>query len=162
MKKNILTLMALTLIAVFAISSCKKDEEPATTSDMTHATIKGVVYADLDETNDTNTVDPIKDYEFAPVGTKVILVVNSKDLVANPIAGKTYADITYETEVGANGVYTVTVDATAKTANYTVKADDFTYAKKTGTSTTKTTVYQATDQYVSVVKDITKIVDIKY
>ena len=96
----------------------------------------------------------------------IIAVVNSADLVANPIAGHTYEDISFETTVNANGDYSITVDAIAQSANYTIKAVDFIYDQVVmdvyPATTTNRTIYSVTDQYTSVVKNNTKVLDFYY
>ena len=166
MKKNIITLLSISLIAVLFLSNCKKEDDTTTSEAMTTAIIKGKVFANLNTANDTTSGGVYQlNLEIAPKGTKIIAVVNAADLVANPIAGHTYEDITFETTVDANGEYSITVDAIAKNANYTIKAEDFIYDQTvpdvTGTKTERK-VYTAADQTTTIVKNNTKVIDITY
>ncbi len=167
MKKNIITLLSISLIALLFLSNCKKTEDETTPEAMTTAIIKGKVFADLNTANDTTSNGFYQlNNETAPAGTKIIVVVNAADLVANPIAGHTYEDISFETTVDANGEYSVTVDAIAKTANYTIKAEDFAYDQTVmdvypNTKTTRK-VFTAADQTTTIVKNNTKVIDITY
>lgn len=166
MKKNILTLLSISFIALLFLTNCKK-EEATTPEAMTTATIKGKVFANLNTANDTTSNGFYQqNLESAPVGTKIILVVNAADLVANPIAGHTYEDISFETTVDANGEYSITVDAIAQDANYTIKAEDFSYDQVVmdvyPQTKTERHVFTAADNTTSIVKNNTKIIDITY
>ncbi|RLD47995.1 MAG: hypothetical protein DRI94_13175 [Bacteroidetes bacterium] len=167
MKKNIITLLSISLIAVLFLSNCKKDEDTTTPEAMTTAIIKGKVFASLNTANDTTSNGFYQlNQETAPVGTKIIAVVNAADLVVNPIAGHTYEDITFETTVDANGEYSITVDAIAQDANYTIKAQDFIYDQTVmdvyPATKTERKVFTAADQNTSIVKNNTKVIDITY
>ncbi len=166
MKKNIFTIALLSLTALLIFTNCDKEEEEIASDPMTTATIKGLVEANLNLTNDTDALGFYElKLELVPVGTKVIAVVNAADLVANPDPAVTYQDLTYETTVDASGMYTFTVDAITKSANYTLKFDDFEYDQRIFPDTVTVTerkVYTIADKYPSVVKNEIVIQDAIY
>lgn len=166
MKKNIFTIALLSLTALLIFTNCDKEEEEIASDPMTTATIKGLVEANLNLTNDTNDAGfPETQWELAPAGTKVIAVVNAADLVANPDPAVTYQDLTYETTVDASGMYTFTVDAITKSANYTLKFDDFEYDQRIFPDTVTVTerkIYTVADQAATVVKNEIVIQDVTY
>jgi hypothetical protein len=151
---KILTISALALFVT--LSSCEKDDE-YTPEAMTKATIKGRVEANL---NTTNTGD-----EFAPTGTKIIAVINAADLSNDPVPGYNYKDMTFETTVDANGNYEFKIYANTKNVNVTIMAEDFIYdqviPEGTGT-TTQRKVFVAGNQFTTVIKNTTKVVDLFY
>ncbi len=163
MKKNIFTIALLSLSVLLIFTNCDKDDDEVASDPMTTATIKGLVEANLNLTNDTNDAGlPETQWEIAPAGTKVIAVINSAFLVTNPDPAVTYQFLTYETTVDANGMYTFTVDAITKSANYTLKFDDFEYDQKLSATVVERKVYTVADQAASVVKNETVIQDVIY
>ena len=114
--KALNTLLKFTLVAAVAIistSACENisNPEPIAAIDSTRtATIQGTAYANLDETNDTTGVLE-QDYELAPQGTTVKVVINTEDLIANPTPGVNYQSQTYNTTVDASGSFSLEVSA---------------------------------------------------
>ncbi len=157
MKKTVLTgfiLASLLLITVF--SGCKKDEETNAPSNVGTATLTGQVRAELNLNN--------SDLEYAPAGTKIIAVINSADLVSNPIPGVVYEKISYETVVDANGTYTFSgIAAGPKDVTVTLYPVDFIYYQVQLDNTTLRKIYTVAGNPTQVVvKGSTKVLDISY
>lgn len=114
--KALNTLLKFTLVAAVIVTStfaCENisNPEPITAIDSTRtATIQGTAYANLDETNDT-TAFLEENYERAPEGTSIKVVIDTEDLVANPTPGVNYAKRTYTTTVDASGNFSLEVEA---------------------------------------------------
>ncbi len=98
--KKVFFISAMILASVFTLVSCGKEEEkkPGTPP---RATIKGIVYADLDLTN--------TDLEFAPEGTKLFFRVEAKDLMLSPDANVDYETLVYTATVGNKGEYSISL-----------------------------------------------------
>jgi len=157
MKKTVLSgfvLASLLLIAV--ISGCKKEEAPNAPSNVGTATLSGKVQAQLDLSNTT--------IENVPTGTKIIAVINSADLVTNPVAGVTYENISYETNVNSSGDYTFTnIAAANKDVTVTLYPVDFVYDQVQWDTITHTRkIFSANPPTVVVIKGTTKYSDIFY
>jgi hypothetical protein len=133
MKRKIFAALAISAIAFV---SCKK-EEPVAPAEPGTATVSGILWADLDIYNDTNSTGGYEwKPEYAPVGTVVTAIVDSEDLDPTPDAGFDYQDLKYTTTVGANGVYSI---STIPCYNTPITVDlyfnDFTYDQVTGPNT---------------------------
>ena len=157
MKKTVLSgfvLASLLLIAV--ISGCKKEEATNAPSNVGTATLSGKVQASL---NDTTVA-----WENVPAGIKIIAIINSADLVTNPEPGVTYENISYETNVGADGLYTFpNIAAANKDVTVTLYPVDFVYDQIQAGNTTHRTIYKVTPNPVTtVIKGTTKYLDIYY
>lgn len=169
MKKVLLPIAIIALGAVVTISSCKKEEveDPV----ITYATISGMAYANLDETNDTLDNGSFSTQnEFATEGTKVIAVVNPMDYTNNPDATVNYEQVTYEAMVGSDGSYSFQVEAYSNDATVTIQFSDFAYdtqvygldADNNVIKTTERNIYTVADQMVSVVANESKVIDVTY
>lgn len=156
MKKTVLSgfiLASLFLIAV--ISGCKKEEATNAPSNVGTATITGKVETELDLTNTK--------VENVPVGTKIIAIINSQDLVTNPEPGVTYDNISYETTVGADGKYTFTnIAAANKNVTVHLYPVDFEYNQVQADTTTLRKIFSVNPLSIDVVKGTNKILDIYY
>lgn len=110
---------------LLAMASCKKETqtplEPGT------ATIMGLVEANLNEANDTLSDGTGEDqWELAPSGTTITFSIDSRDLDPSPQSGFTYKELLYTAQVGADGMYTVSVPAYERPINVDVMFNDFT------------------------------------
>lgn len=119
----------LVLIASFAsaliFSGCDNENTVNPTVTLGSATVTGIAYADLDETN--------AEFEKAPAGTKVYVIVNTRNFVLNPTGG-TYADRYYEGTVDANGKYSIAIETGNRPMTVEVVGADFSATVKTGAS----------------------------
>ncbi len=149
---NTKVLLVISLAALIFIS-CGKDAETVTVKNGS-AKITGVAKCELDMTN--------TEREYVPSGTKIIATINTSDLVTAPDANINYPQKTFTTTVGANGAYTLAVDANAKTVNVTITASDFEYDKKINDTTYTRTVYSLAPNGVTVIDGITKINDLNF
>ncbi len=109
--KKVFFISAMILASIFTLVSCDKDE-PKSPNTTPHATIKGIVYADLDLTN--------ADLEFAPEGTKLFFRVDADDLMLSPNENVDYETLVYTTTVGNDGEYSISLPS-ANHQNVTVK-----------------------------------------
>ncbi len=155
MKNSIFAKASLFLLGglMIASSSCKKIENPETiqvVDESKTGTIKGIVYADL---IDTNSVD-----EFAPVGTTVLVSINSSDF-----PGSTGSQtLLYKTTVGTNGEYTINVPAPTSTITATVMPQEFRTNRIDWRGMTQSTKFEANSFTVSVIQGGTAIQDFWY
>ena len=157
MKKTVLSGFILaSLLLIVVISGCKKEEATNAPSNVGTATLSGKVQAQLDLSNTT--------IENVPTGTKIIAVINSADLVTNPVVGVTYENISYETNVNSSGEYTFTnIAAANKDVTVTLYPVDFTYDQVQGDTITHTRkIFSANPPTVVVIKGTTKYSDIFY
>lgn len=95
--KNIISIMLIASLGMLLMfTGCKEDEyvpEP-----LKMVTVSGTVESDMD-LGDAGL-------EAVPNGTKIIFRIDSRDLVASPIAGYTYQVLQYEAVV-TDGAYTI-------------------------------------------------------
>jgi len=145
-------LIVFSLVALIFVS-CSKETETVTVTNGS-AKITGVAKCDLDLTN--------TEREFVPAGTKIIATIDTKDLVNNPDNTITYPERTFTTTVGANGVYTLTVDANSKTVSVDIQASDFEYDQKVNDTTFTRKVYVYGTSTRTVVNGVTVIEDIDF
>ncbi|HRK54143.1 MAG TPA: hypothetical protein PK185_09510 [Cyclobacteriaceae bacterium] len=124
--KKLVFVMSLASALIF--SGCDNENTVNPTVTLGSATITGTVYAELDNNNAVS--------EKAPSGTKVYVIVNTKDFVLNPTGG-TYAKKYYEGTIDANGKYSITIETGNKTMTVTVVPADFTASVLVGPSTSE-------------------------
>lgn len=113
------------------------DPIPAIDSTQT-ATIQGSVYANLDESND-DTGDPEQDFEEAPQGTVIKVVLDAGDF-GN--LGATGNSLTYTTEVSGSGTYEIEVPAQADPINAEIYLDSFTATQTQADDTEEETTFE--------------------
>lgn len=113
---------------LLAMASCKKETQ--TPLEPGSATIMGLVEANLNEADDTLSdgsaiANNGKDWELAPSGTMLTFSIDSRDLDPSPQGGFTYKELLYTAQVGADGMYSVTVPAYERPINVDVMFNDF-------------------------------------
>lgn len=115
------------LFLVTLAFSCKKDEATST-KETGSASVSGTLKANLDITNDTTlNGTPQIQYENVPQGTFISFIIDSKDLEDHPDTTYNYAKLQYNTTVGANGAFSVSLPANANAINAEVRFGDFSY-----------------------------------
>lgn len=126
MKTHLLQLtIAVALISVLAACENISNPEPIEVINTEKtATIQGVVYANLDVTNDT-TGTMQQDFERAPANTTIKVVLDSRDFVRNPHPAVNYQSLTYETTVDASGNYSIEVPALDRGVNAEIYINNF-------------------------------------
>ena len=150
---NTKVLIVFSLVALIFIS-CGKDEETLAVKNGS-AKITGVAKCQLDLTTNEK--------EYAPVGTKIIAIINTEDLVNSPDNNITYPDRAYTTTVGENGSYSLTIEANAKTVSVDISASDFEYNQvQADTITRVRKIYSYAPSTVTVIDGISKIQDIDF
>lgn len=118
--KNIAILAVLFGAFIFT-TSCKKIAEPTAVDVIESAgtaIISGFAYADLD---DDNSPEP----EFAPVGTKVFIVIDPMDFPGASVNMNNNNLLVYTATVGADGRWSATVKAPKTPIGATITADPF-------------------------------------
>ncbi len=140
-------------LMVLGLVSCTKEEDAIEVVNGS-AKVTGFVEADLDLTT--------SGLEFAPAGTKIIAIINTEDLIANPDPNVNYPNKTYTTTVGANGIYTLNIDANAKNVNVTIVANDFEYNRILNDTTIERKIYHCNGTTTSVIDQSNKIIDLNY
>ena len=145
---NTKVLIVISLVALIFISCGDDEETPAVVNGS--AKITGVAKCELDLSN--------TEREYVPAGTKIIATIDTEDLVNSPDANVTYPERTYTTTVGANGVYTLTIEANAKTVTVDITASDFEYDQiQADTITRVRKVYSYAPSTVTVIDGISKL-----
>ncbi|MBD3637689.1 MAG: hypothetical protein HUJ25_10070 [Crocinitomicaceae bacterium] len=129
MKRRILSVMA---IAAVAFVSCNKDEDAST--ELGEATIKGNVWADLDQTD--SDVEGVE-------GMQVTVVVNTADWDQQPVPGYNYDEKVYTATTLANGDYELIIPATDDGYNITIEFEDVYTTRTTPTGTQDVKVTRA-------------------
>jgi hypothetical protein len=158
------TLLILTafITAVFVTSCTKCEDEPEPAS-MATALIEGIVYANLDLSNDTNELGGYQlQWEEVPAGTKLFARINAEDLDPNPDFQTEYEDILFQTSVSSNGVYGISVYAGVRDVDVLIMGQEFLYDQKINDTTYEERTYGLNDLQVSVIKDITRTVDLYF
>lgn len=118
--KNLAIVALLFSAFVLTMSSCKKVEAPTAVDIMTtagNATISGIAYAVIDESNSTN--------EYAPAGTNIIVEVDPQDFPGVSSQNNNDNKMFYTATVGANGAWTVSVPAPKDPTTVTIYPQDF-------------------------------------
>jgi hypothetical protein len=114
------------LVATSFTFGCKKDAKTVEPANGT-ATISGIVKYDFNIANDTttNNFTIVRNYETTlPTGLiPIIATINTADLVLNPTG--TYPNKEFRTYANADGSYSFTIDANAKTVNVKITTGDF-------------------------------------
>ena len=161
MKKIILPGLILAgFISLWVFSSCEKCDDETAAKAMTTAIIKGYVQANLDTRNDTNEEgQTVIQYENAPEGTVIIARINSAQLTNEPIQGE---DLTFNTVVGNNGEYSLSVYAATQNVDVTIMAEDFSHKQVSSDQDEMKNYFLEFDLQTTVVKGITRIRDITY
>lgn len=140
-------ILSAVVVASLAFGGCKnKNAENPTPVPTGKATITGLATVDLD-------LNQAGRQGSVPAGTKVTVIVSTKAFVLNPSASVSYADKAYETTIGADGKYSVEIDAVDKPFTASVRGGDFeanqipvgggtAVRKKFSVSATDVTVYK--------------------
>ena len=130
MKRKLLFLTGIVVMSMLILSSCKKQDPTSLVLETGKtATISGFVYAELEWTN-TST-------EYAPADTRVFFTVANSDYLQTA-AGVT----TYETTVGSDGTYSITIPVTDEGIDIAIKAEDFTYNVRIASDDTARMVFK--------------------
>jgi|JI81BgreenRNA_FD_contig_101_514371_length_1486_multi_8_in_0_out_0_1 hypothetical protein len=112
-------ILSAVVVASLAFGGCtNKDAENPTPVPTGKATITGLATVDLD-------LNQAGRQGSVPAGTKVTVILSTKDLVLNPSSSVNYADRVYETTIGADGRYSIEVDATDKPFTVSVRGGEF-------------------------------------
>jgi hypothetical protein len=151
--KSIKILLSLAVIAGIMMTSCKKDEEPEATP-MKKATITGFVYADLDLTE--------AGMEYAPAGTKISAWIDTEELFLNPDPAVTYPRKYYETTVGGDGKFTLSIEVGNNPVTVNIEPGDFWYQQEVAVDTYETKMYSMGGVTITAFQGQTKIIDIAF
>ncbi|MCU0436946.1 MAG: hypothetical protein MUC49_03465 [Raineya sp.] len=112
-------ILSAAVVASLAFGGCKnKNADNPVPVPTGKATITGLATVDLD-------LNQAGRQGSVPAGTKVTVILSTEDLVLNPSGGVTYADKAYDTTIGADGRYSIEVDAVDKPFTVSVRGGDF-------------------------------------
>lgn len=112
-------ILSAVVVASLAFGGCtNKDAENPTPVPTGKATITGLATVDLD-------LNQAGRQGSVPTSTKVSVIVSTKAFVLNPSSSVSYADKVYETTIGADGKYSVEIDAVEKPFTVSVRGGDF-------------------------------------
>ncbi len=151
--KKVFFILTIALYALLAFTSCKKDDpvEPQTPP---NATLKGIVYADLDLSE--------AGMEFAPAGTKLFFRINASELMLTP-GSADYETLLYTTTVGANGEYSISLpSANHQSVNVDIEADDFRTAQKQADDSMQDKVFTLAPTSTKTLADQEHILDLSF
>ncbi len=163
MKTTKTFLILIAFIAFSFVTSCTKCEDEPTPAAMSTAKIEGIVYANLDLTNDTNALGFYElQWEKVPAGTKLFARINSEDLDPTPDFNTEYQDILFETTVLTGGSYNLSVYAGVSDVTVLIKGQEFLYNQKINDSTLEQRTFGLVDTQVSVIKNITRTEDLYF
>lgn len=163
MKKEFKALAVFAMASLLVVS-CKKDEQ-STPEAVGNATVKGMAYANTDETNDTTATGAFQtQYETVPAGTKIIFTVDGYDLDPTPDNSYNYQEQYFSTSL-SGGAYSISLPAISDTY-YEYRTDDFsaTVINSYTGSTANTSVenFDANDGWVQVTEGEVVVRDIYF
>ena len=139
--KNIVLILSVLFVALLSFVSCEKDEDTESAG-APKATVKGIVYADLDLTN--------SNYEFAPKGTKVFFRIDASQLGCASVDGYDYPTNQYVATVGDGGQYSVSLPSSCKNeVVVSIQADQFMAEQTISADTYSSKVFVASETGVS-------------
>lgn len=130
--KKLTILIAGLFIAGTIFTSCEKEEEKSSGSSIGKATIKGIVEMNSDVAEfkldkDGNLIETEKIWEF-PAGVQLTATIDANELVQDPdyIAngGANYGKKTYYTTIAADGTYSFSIDAGARSVSVDITGVD--------------------------------------
>ena len=111
------------------------------TEPLKKVTVEGQVLTELDLTNAV--------LESVPTGTKIIFRIDSRDLVAAPVAGYTYQVLQYEATVDADGYFSVELPSVNFNAvPVEVVLNPFVAEQTIAADNKKDMVYESSSNYV--------------
>lgn len=148
--------------SLVALASCFKEELVAP-SIVQSTMIHGSVMANLDLTNDTNSLgDPQTTFETAPAAVALTVTYDSEDLERHPDPNYDYQEIHILTELGPNGDFSLEVPTIAAGLQVQIRVEDFYYDRiewdySSSPATKKTVRYlfqQGTSTSLSVYPDL--------
>ncbi len=163
-KTFFITTFAIALAGLAISCESISNPDPLNAIDSTQtATIQGTAYANMDETNDTTGVTE-EDYERAPQGTTVKVILDSRDFASNIEPGVDYKSLTYETTVNSSGDYSIEVPALGDPINAEIYFDSFTASQTQGDGTEEQREYspQQFPYTVSIVAGLNSFNDAMY
>ena len=160
------------LVAVAALSSCGK-EDPVSADLSTRATITGLVRANVDFTNDfiieetvidgETIIDTVETVVFESLeGVRIFARFSTADLTTVNQPGYQYPQQIVENATDADGRYTLTVPAGAKTVNVIVDGNDFETDLILEDNETERVVMGVNAVNVAVTQNETRVVDFTY
>ncbi len=152
--KKVFFILTIALYSLISFTGCDKTEsvDPGTPP---NATIKGIVYANLD----LSEAGP----EYAPVGTKLFFRINAKDLMLSPDANAKYETLMYSTTVGANGMYSISLpSANHAKVEVTIEANDFRYEQKQADDSKEDKVFVMSEVKVNTLANQEHIQDLSF
>jgi len=155
-----LTILAASTIGITVSCDSVSNPEPieVINSNKT-ATIKGTVYANLNKTNDSSPLKVEEDYEKAPQGTPVNIMVKNSEYKPGEPGSKSY-----ETTVDGDGNYSIEFPATEGQMNVNISFGDF-KAEQTRASSKEErtfTLSGGSSKMVALSAGITKVRNAKY
>lgn len=163
-KNFFITTFAIALAGLVISCESISNPDPINVIDTTRtATIQGTAYANLDETNDTTgTVE--EDYERAPQGTVIKVILDAEDFAGTVQPGVDYGNLTYETTVSSSGKYSIEVPALGDPIDAELYFNSFTATQTQADSSQEQQVYtpQSTSYTVSILADLNSYNDAIY
>ncbi len=134
------------LATVVILAGCQTENSVNPQPELGKATITGKAFAD---TNLKNAGD-----ETAPVGTKVVVMVNGEDLAVTPDNTRTYGKKYYSATVDPSGKYSIDVEVGALPIRVSVAAGDFIIDVTNADNTvTKDVIFSAPAKSIDIYKD---------
>lgn len=161
-KVNVLSVFLAAMMLL--VAGCTKDEQSSPIElDLTKtATIKGVIKADLNLTN--------QELEFAPQGTTVLFRIETSQFTNLPNFSDNY--LIYQAQVQGAGQYEISLPVNEKGIEIVILPDDFEYDQifefvdpntgQTQTGTRRKVFTAAPLTIDSLIRDQVKVVDVNY
>lgn len=127
------------------------------------ATISGRAYADLNQmVNGNEAVAGIKVTAVLDAGDQLRDFVNHEPNTPGHVLNVMYENMVSTGTSNVTGDYSLSVPATGKPLTYRVFGDDFAADVITGPTTIERVVFSHGSKFVSVVSNVTKVVDLNY
>jgi len=153
--KSIFKIALAVSVLTMTLIGCSNENSVNPRPELSTATITGFVYAELDETNAED--------ETVPAGTKVVAIIDSRELVLDPSNNVEYGLKYYETTVGQDGSYTLEVEVGNWPIEVYIIPADFRFEVETG-GDPEERIFEGSDADtdIEVYKGGTFIVDLYY
>lgn len=160
MKRRIFAVLA---VGAIALASCNKVEEPVAPVAPGSATVKGTLWANTNQDNDTDQWGwPMYKPERAPAGILVTVVVNGYDLDRTPDGAYDYPDYKFTGTTDGNGEFTISgVSCLDHMTDAQIRFNDFSASVLSGGNNTVQT-FDGDSWWISIYDGAVVIEDYNY
>lgn len=151
MKKAPLFTTVVSIAALLFIAGCKKEESTGTSASAT--TLKGQAKAEINLTT--------SGLENVPDGTKIIVLIDPNELLANPDTSKKSDSYRYTTTV-SGGNYSINIPARNNGSKIKIIADEFEATFVIDNNNSYRKIYSAAEATITIYAGSTEFYDITF